>query len=64
MVFFFTVYQNNTYDESAKTAKLAVVDLAGSDKNSRTGTEGKGIDEAKQINKSLAALGNVIHALT
>jgi kinesin family protein 5 len=40
------------------------VDLAGSEKVEKTGAEGRVLDEAKMINKSLSALGNVINALT
>ncbi len=36
---------------------------AGSEKVSKTGAEGTILDEAKNINKSLSALGNVIAAL-
>lgn len=64
MVFIFTVYQNNLQDLSAKSAKLSIIDLAGSQKVAKSGAEGKLLDEAKQINKSLSALGNVINALT
>lgn len=40
------------------------MDLAGSEKVEKTGAEGKVLEEAKTINKSLSALGNVISALT
>jgi kinesin family protein 5 len=40
------------------------VDLAGSEKVGKTGAEGKRLDEAKNINKSLSCLGKVIYALT
>lgn len=40
------------------------MDLAGSEKISKTGAEGKRLDEAKNINKSLTMLGMVINALT
>ncbi|KAG9339691.1 hypothetical protein JZ751_023337 [Albula glossodonta] len=43
--------------------KLYLVDLAGSEKVSKTGAEGAVLDEAKNINKSLSSLGNVISAL-
>jgi len=49
---------------SNKTGKLFLVDLAGSEKVEKTGAEGTTLDEAKMINKSLSALGNVINALT
>lgn len=64
MAFIITLYQNNLKDSSAKSGKIILVDLAGSQKVSKTGAEGKLLDEAKQINKSLSALGNVINALT
>lgn len=44
--------------------KLILVDLAGSEKVEKTGAEGRVLDEAKTINKSLSALGNVINSLT
>lgn len=44
--------------------KLILVDLAGSEKAEKTGAEGRVLEEAKTINKSLSALGNVINALT
>ncbi|KAK9145436.1 hypothetical protein Sjap_005339 [Stephania japonica] len=47
-----------------KTGKLILLDLAGSEKIEKTGAEGKILEEAKTINKSLSALGNVINALT
>lgn len=40
------------------------MDLAGSEKVEKTGAEGKILCEARTINKSLSALGNVINALT
>lgn len=49
---------------SIKTGKIYLVDLAGSEKVEKTGAEGKLLCEAKTINKSLSALGNVINALT
>lgn len=64
MAFIVTLYQNNLKDLSAKSGKIILVDLAGSEKVSKTGAEGKILDEAKQINKSLSALGNVINSLT
>ena len=63
-LFILTVTQSNTRDFSAKTGKLYLVDLAGSEKVSKTGAEGKRLDEAKTINKSLSTLGKVINALT
>tara|TARA_B110000285_G_scaffold235265_1_gene315952 strand:- start:2792 stop:3205 length:414 start_codon:yes stop_codon:yes gene_type:complete len=39
-------------------------DLAGSEKIEKTEATGSTLEEAKMINKSLSALGNVINALT
>ena len=44
--------------------KLYCCDLAGSEKISKTEVTGQNLEEAKMINKSLSALGNVINALT
>ncbi|XP_024531534.1 kinesin-like protein KIN-1 [Selaginella moellendorffii] len=63
-VFLITIQQTNSEDRSVKTGKLFLVDLAGSEKVEKTCTEGKLLTEAKTINKSLSALGNVINALT
>jgi kinesin family protein 5 len=57
MIFLMTVQSIDIRDQSAKTGKLFLVDLAGSEKVSKTGAEGKILDEAKGINKSLSALG-------
>ena len=40
------------------------MDLAGSEKVGKTGAEGKRLEEAKNINKSLTTLGLVIYSLT
>mmetsp|Transcript_5018 Transcript_5018/g.10418 ORF Transcript_5018/g.10418 Transcript_5018/m.10418 type:complete len:997 (-) Transcript_5018:2436-5426(-) len=44
-------------------AKLTCVDLAGSERVNRTHPQGLQLEEAKSINRSLSALGNVIAAL-
>ena len=44
--------------------KLTLVDLAGSEDVGRSGVVGEALAEAKKINSSLLALGNVIHVLT
>jgi kinesin family protein 5 len=64
MAFILNLYQHNLRGGSAKSGKITVIDLAGSEKVSKTHAEGKLLDQAKQINKSLACLGNVINALT
>ncbi|VDM41969.1 unnamed protein product [Toxocara canis] len=62
-VFLIQVKQENTATQKKLTGKLYLVDLAGSEKVSKTGAEGQVLEEAKNINKSLSALGNVIAAL-
>jgi kinesin family protein C2/C3 len=44
--------------------KLVLVDLAGSERVGKTDASGDRLREAKNINKSLSALGNVINALS
>lgn len=46
------------------TSRLYLVDLAGSEKVGKTGATGERLKEAQNINKSLAALGMVINALS
>ncbi|CAG2247375.1 KIF5 [Mytilus edulis] len=62
-VFLINVKQEHLETEKKLNGKLYLVDLAGSEKVSKTGAEGAVLDEAKNINKSLSALGNVISAL-
>ncbi|CAK9293294.1 unnamed protein product [Gordionus sp. m RMFG-2023] len=62
-VFLINVKQENIETQKKLSGKLYLVDLAGSEKVSKTGAEGSVLDEAKNINKSLSALGNVIAAL-
>ena len=63
-IFVITIGQTNSLDYMGKTGKLYLVDLAGSEKVGKTGAAGKRLDEAKNINKSLTALGHVINSLT
>ena len=46
-----------------KKALLTIVDLAGSERLSKSFSEGIRLEEAKNINKSISALGNCIAAL-
>ncbi|XP_066193741.1 kinesin heavy chain isoform X1 [Sylvia atricapilla] len=62
-IFLIHIKQENVETEQKLSGKLYLVDLAGSEKVSKTGAEGAVLDEAKNINKSLSALGNVISAL-
>jgi len=63
-VFIFRLIGTNRATQTKKMSKLMMVDLAGSEKTRKTQATGKRLDEAKQINKSLSALGQVISALT
>lgn len=47
-----------------RKSQLYLIDLAGSEKASKTGAEGIRLDEARLINLSLSTLGNVISALS
>jgi hypothetical protein len=56
--------QNMHTDQPATIGKLTFVDLAGSEKASKTGVSDEGAAEAIAINQSLSQLGLVIHALS
>jgi len=43
--------------------KLNLIDLAGSERLAKSGSDGARLQEARHINKSLSALGDVIHSL-
>ena len=67
--FFIEKRKSTTTDEITKITHrlkgvLTFVDLAGSESLSRTGSEGLNQDEAKEINKSISALGRVIESLS
>ncbi|KAI5613653.1 kinesin heavy chain, partial [Silurus asotus] len=62
-IFLISIKQEHLDTSHKLTGKLYLVDLAGSEKVSKTGAAGAVLDEAKMINKSLSALGNVISAL-
>lgn len=54
--------RNNSFSRTLRS-KLLMVDLAGSERVRRTVSKGTRLSEAKSINTSLSALGNVIAAL-
>ena len=53
----------NRRDSSTTSGKLHLIDLAGSERISKTDATGDRLKEAQNINKSLSALGDVINAL-
>ena len=64
LIFMLSLNQFNSQNSQSKTSKLYLVDLAGSEKVSKTGAEGKVLEQAKKINMSLASLGKVIKSLS
>ncbi len=50
-------------EERLRMGKLHLIDLAGSERQTKTGATGDRLKEATKINLSLSALGNVISAL-
>ena len=62
-VFTIKIGQKNMRTQVNKNSKLVLIDLAGSEMVKKTKASGSTLDEAKMINKSLSALGNVIKAL-
>ncbi|XP_027353436.1 kinesin-like protein KIN-1 [Abrus precatorius] len=63
-IYIFTIQQEHIGEKRMRFGKLILVDLAGSEKVEKTGAEGRVLEEAKTINRSLSALGNVINSLT
>ena len=53
----------NKISGRVSTAKLNLIDLAGSERISKTSATGDRLKEAQNINKSLSALGDVVAAL-
>ena len=48
---------------NVKVSRFHIIDLAGSERQKSTKSEGERLKEAGMINKSLSALGNVINSL-
>ena len=63
-IFIIRLEQHHTVTASQKSGQLFLVDLAGSESVGKTAAKGTTLEEAKHINKSLSALGNVMNALT
>eukprot|EP00762_Andalucia_godoyi_P005260 ANDGO_06763.mRNA.1 Kinesin-like calmodulin-binding protein homolog len=65
LVFSILIEVTNKETKAVSKGKLSLVDLAGSERLSKTNiTDPQGVLEAKSINKSLTALGDVISALS
>ena len=64
LIFSILIDSLNTNTSVRTIGKLSFVDLAGSEKSSKTGVDKQGQEEANAINMSLSALGNVIAALS
>lgn len=63
-IFILSLFQKDIQNDTTRQSRLFFVDLAGSEKIAKTQVSGAQLEEAKNINKSLSALGNVINALT
>lgn len=63
MIFTVSVTGTDNHTDAVTRAKLNLIDLAGSERLSKTDATGDRLVEAKNINKSLSALGDVIAAL-
>jgi kinesin family protein 5 len=63
LIFMIKINKKDLESGNTSDSKLYFVDLAGSEKMSKTEVSGKQLDEAKNINKSLTTLGLVINAL-
>jgi hypothetical protein len=64
LIFSIVIESINRQNKQRTVGKLTFVDLAGSEKSSKTGTDKEGEAEGRAINQSLSALGNVISALS
>ena len=62
-IFVVTITQKDLSSGASKLSRIYFVDLAGSEKVAKTDVKGKQLEEAKNINKSLTALGMVINTL-
>lgn len=62
-IFQIVIEMAETDKKGVKVGKLNLIDLAGSERQSKTGSTGDRLREAAKINKALSALGNVIYAL-
>ncbi|KAE8892558.1 hypothetical protein PF005_g4217 [Phytophthora fragariae] len=63
LVLSITIEAGMKSDTRRRTSKLHLIDLAGSERVSKTAASGQRLKEAQNINRSLSALGDVIAAL-
>lgn len=63
MVMRITCSASNQVSNAVSTAIMHLVDLAGSERLARSQVSGAALKETQHINKSLSALGDVVHAL-
>lgn len=63
MLYLESAEESQSEEKKYVASKLNLVDLAGSERINKTGAQGDRLQEAKNINLSLSALGNVISAL-
>ncbi|CAH1427913.1 unnamed protein product [Lactuca virosa] len=59
-MYMFTIRKEVTNENRVSSGKVVLVDLVGYVKVEKTGAEGKVLEEAKSINKSLSARGNIL----
>jgi len=64
LIFIVVIESHNRVTKQVSVGKLTLCDLAGSERLKRSEAVGEQLEEAKAINKSLSALGDVIEALT
>jgi len=64
LIFSILIKTKNLTTGPETLGKLTLVDLAGSERGAKSGATAERLTEATSINKSLTALGNVVHALT
>ena len=58
-----TLKGRSKLESTSVTGKLHLIDLAGSERVGKTDATGDRLKEAQNINRSLSALGDVVHAL-